>query len=69
MNDEIPHLRVVYGLLRLGTPGGVGARIVRKHANDIDLAEILELDVVKACKFAAQDKMKKLLLWSLIGQG
>ena len=47
MDDEIAHLRIVDGLLRLGLPGRVGGGVVRIDADDVELVEILELGVVE----------------------
>ena len=41
VHDEIAHLRIVDGLLRLGLPGGVGGRIVRIDADDSTLSRSL----------------------------
>ena len=43
VDDEIAHVRVVDRRLRLGFPGGIGCRVVREHADDVDLVEVLEL--------------------------
>src|ERR1700732_2811133 len=42
MDDEIAHLRVVDRALRLGPPGGVGRRIIRIEADDLDVVQVLE---------------------------
>jgi hypothetical protein len=42
MHDEIAHLGVVDGGLRLGLPGRVGGRVVGKYADNVDLVEVLE---------------------------
>ena len=54
VHDEIPHLRVVDGLLRLGPPRRIGGGIVRIDADNIDFTEILEFDVIEAREFAAK---------------
>src|SRR5215218_3934602 len=64
MHDEVAHLRVVDGLLRLALPYGISARVVRIEADDLDLAQVLELAGVERAQFAAEDQMKKLFLWS-----
>ena len=42
MDDEIAHLRVVDGLLRLAPPSRIGGGVIRVEADDIDLFEINE---------------------------
>src|SRR5215475_6453740 len=67
MDDEIAHLRVVDRLLRLRLPGRVGGRVVRVDADDINLVEILEFNVVDLGQFTAEHKMEQLLVTSLAG--
>jgi hypothetical protein len=45
VHDKIAHMGIVHGPLRGPFPGIVGAGVVRIHANDIKLIQILELDV------------------------
>lgn len=66
VDDEITHMRIVDGLLRLRTPRDIGARVIRIDADDIDLGQVLEFDVLKPRKLATDNQVKKLLLWSLI---
>ena len=61
MHNEISHLRIVHGLLCLGAPRRIGGGIIRKDADDIDLAQILEFGGVELREFAAEHEMKKLL--------
>jgi len=61
VHDEIAHVGVVDGLLRLRLPGRVGGRVVRIDADDIQLVEILELEVVQILQLATKDKVQKLL--------
>ena len=61
VNDEIAHLGVVDGALRLGLPRRISAGIVRIDADDVELVEILELGLRHAVELAAKDKMKQLL--------
>ena len=46
MHDEISHLGVVDGLLRLRFPGAVGRRVIWKHADHVDFRQVLEFDAV-----------------------
>jgi hypothetical protein len=61
VDDEIAHLRVVDGHLRLGLPGGMGARIVRKQADDLDVVEVLEGILLEIDQLAADDEVEQLL--------
>src|SRR3954452_18199005 len=60
-HDEITHLGVIHGLLRLGLPCRIGGRVVRKNADDVHLVEILERRVLETGEFAADHEMKQLL--------
>src|SRR5215207_1731176 len=64
MDNEIAHMGVVDGLLRLGLPGDVGGGVVRIDADDIDLVQIFKFCGIDAAEFAAEDEMKQLLGWS-----
>ena len=48
MHDEIAHLRI-------------GAGVIRKHANDVQLVEVLEDVVLEIDQLAADDEVKQLL--------
>ena len=61
MNHKIAHVGVVHGLLRLGLPGGVSARVIGKHADDFHLIEILERDVLEIDQFAPDNEVELLL--------
>ena len=56
VNDEIAHVGIVDSLLRLGLPGDIGAGIVRKNADDVDLFEILEFASAELSQLAAKDR-------------
>ena len=60
MDDKVAHLGVIDGRLRLGLPGGVGGRVVRVDADNLDLVEILEGVVLEIVQLAANDEMKQL---------
>ena len=61
VNDEIAHVGVVHGLLRLRLPGRVSGCVIGIYADDIDLVEILERDVFEIGQLAADDEVKQLL--------
>ena len=61
MDDEIAHLRIVDRALRLGPPGGVGGRIIRVEADDLDVVEILEDVLLEIDELAADHEVKQLL--------
>src|SRR5437868_9950103 len=65
VNDEIAHLRVVDGLLRLGAPSGIGGCVIRVDADQLDLVEILEFGRVQLAQLATDHEMEQLLLGSL----
>src|SRR3989344_5596580 len=54
VDDEIAHVSVVDGVLRLGLPGHIGGGIVRVDADDLDLVEVLEFGAVQLGEFAAE---------------
>src|SRR5262245_44251143 len=66
VDDEISHVRVVDRRLRLGAPGRQRFLVVGVHADDVELREILELDLVRGRQLAAEDKMQE-LSGSMIG--
>ena len=43
VDDEVAHVGVVDGLLRLGQPGAAGVLVGRIGADEVDLGEVLEL--------------------------
>ena len=65
VDDEVAHVGVVDGLLRLGFPGYVGAGVIRKHTDDFHLVEILERRALKIGQFAADDEMEQLRLGAI----
>src|SRR6266699_740751 len=65
MNDEIAHVGVVDGLLRLCLPRRVRGRVVREHADDFDLVQIPERRVLEIDQFAADDEMQQLRLGTI----
>src|SRR4051794_5312097 len=67
VHDEVAHVRVVDGRLRLALPGGVGGGVIRKHADDVEIGELLELVPLEARELAAEDEMQELLLVFRLG--
>ena len=61
VNDEIAHLCIVDGLLRLGPPGRIGGGIIRINSDDVELVEVLELGAVECVELAAEHEMEQLL--------
>src|SRR5882757_552565 len=61
MHDEVAHMGVVYGLLRLCPPRRMGRGVIREQADDFHLIEILESRVFEIGEFAADYEMKQLL--------
>ena len=60
MNDEIAHVRIIDGLLRLRFPSRMRRCVVRKYADGLDFCEVLEGRVLEIDEFAADDEMKQL---------
>jgi hypothetical protein len=60
VDNEIANLGVIDGALRLRTPSVVGCPVVRKNTDDIEFAEIGEVDTVDAIEFAPENQVKKL---------
>jgi len=58
MHDEIAHLGIVDGLLRLRPPRRVGRGIIRIDADNIDFLEILEFDISDPGQLAAKYEMQ-----------
>src|SRR5262249_35688556 len=61
VDDEVAHMGVVHGGLRPGPPGRECARVVRIDADDVELVEVLEREIVQVGKFATEHKMQQLL--------
>lgn len=62
MDDEIAHVRIIDGLLRLGPPGCMCGCVVWKSADGLDLFEVLEGCVLEIDEFTAEDQMEQLRL-------
>src|SRR5690606_25725279 len=60
MDDEVAHMRVVHGLLRLGAPGTFGRVVVWEKPHDIELVEIAERHLVQRGKFPAEHQVQQL---------
>lgn len=72
MDDEISHMGVVHGLLRLLPPRFLGAGEIGKDADDIELVDIAEIDTIQAFQLATEDEMEQLFRFvalGMIGQG
>ncbi len=65
VNDEVAHVGIVDGLLRLRLPGGKSGCVIGEHADDLNLIEILERDVFEIGQLAADDEMKQLRLGTI----
>src|SRR5215471_7982564 len=61
MDDEIAHLGIVDGLLRSRFPCRIGGRVVGVDADDVELVEVFEFDIVERRELAAEDEMQQLL--------
>src|SRR3954447_23618123 len=64
VHDEVTHMGIVDGLLRLRLPGRIGAGIVRIDADDIEFAQVAEFGTAGIVQFAAENEMRQLLVGS-----
>ena len=60
VDDEIAHVGVVDGLLRLRLPRRIGGGVVGINADDVELVELPELNLVQVRELAAEDEMEQL---------
>jgi hypothetical protein len=60
MHDEIAHLGIVDGGLRLCLPDLLGRGVIRIDADEIDLRQVLELDAADRGQLAAKNQMRQL---------
>src|SRR6202051_1580823 len=67
VDDKITHVRVIDGLLRFRLPGDIGAGIIRKDADDLDLVEIFELGAAEFGHLAAEHEMEQLFCRYIFG--
>src|SRR5215471_19044927 len=57
VHDEVAHVSIVDGLLRLRLPGGVGGGVIGIDPDNVQLVEVSEQDAVQVGEFAAEDEM------------
>src|SRR5262245_12325051 len=69
VDDEVAHVGVVDGLLRLRLPGRISGGVVRINSDDIELVEVLEFDLVDTGELATDHEVKQLSRIGLIGHG
>jgi hypothetical protein len=62
VHDEIAHVSIVDRLLRLGSPYRMGRRVIRENADEIQLFQIAEFDLLQVRKLASEDEMQQLRL-------
>src|SRR5258708_1471788 len=60
VHDEVTHLRVVDGLLRLCPPRDVGLGVIRIDTDNVELVEILEFDTSDVSEFTAEHEVQQL---------
>ena len=61
MDDDVAHVRIVDGLLRLGFPGSMRARVIGKNSHYVELRAVAELRAVEALQFTAKDEVEELI--------
>src|SRR5262245_15793602 len=66
MHDEVAHMGVIDGLLGFCLPGSISGGVVGINADDVQLVEIPEFDVVQVGELAAEDEMQQLSVLDLI---
>src|SRR5262245_24886554 len=66
MHDEVAHMGVIDGLLGFRLPGSISGGVVGINADDVQLVEIPEFDVVQIGELAAEDEMQQLSVLDLI---
>jgi len=64
MHDEVSHVGIVDGALRLRLPGRVGGGVVRIDADDVELIDVLEGDVATFSSSPPKHEMEQLFLVS-----
>src|SRR5262249_55228193 len=62
---EVAHMGVIDGLLGFCLPGSISGGVVGINADDVQLVEIPEFDVVQVGEFAAEDEMQQLSVLDL----
>src|SRR5262252_4618120 len=60
VDDEVARVGVVDRLLRLRLPGVISGRVVGINTDDIEPAEIPELDLFQVREFTAENEMQQL---------
>ena len=65
MSDEIAHMRVIDGPLGLGLPCVIGLFVVGEDADDVQIADVLELGFRRINQFATKDEMQAIGHWDL----
>jgi hypothetical protein len=61
VNDKIPHMGVINGLLGLCFPRYIGARVIRVDADDVDFVYVSEFGGVEIGELSSEDKMQELM--------
>src|ERR1700722_13455243 len=67
MDDEIARLRAVDRLLGLGAPGALGARVIGKEADNVELAGITKFVASERFQLAAEHQVQTLRLCLVFG--
>ncbi len=60
VHDEIAHLGIIHGHLRLLFPDRIGRSIIGIDTHDIDFIEIFELDALQSGHLSADDEVEQL---------
>jgi hypothetical protein len=60
MRDKIPHMRIIDRALCLVFPGVIGAGVVRKNPDDMDVIDVFERGTGGRNQFAPKDEVQAL---------
>src|SRR5262249_28365998 len=66
MHDEVAHMGVIDGLLSFRFPGNISGGVVGINADNVQLVEISEFDVVQIGELATEDEVQQLSALDLI---
>ena len=59
VHDDITHRRIIHSPLRARAPGGLGGRVIREDANEIERLQILELEPAGIFHPPAENQMEQ----------
>src|SRR5262245_54486150 len=66
MHDEVAHMGVIDGLLGFRLPGSISGGVVGINADNVQLVEVSEFDVIQIDELATEDEVQQLSALDLI---